>query len=199
MRGSAGIATGLVIGLVIALSWMPGAMADAGGEMSPSDRAHAYQQVGYALHQAGEYADAAALYRRSIEIHPTAEAHTYLGWSLSLLGKLDDAIAECKKAIAVDPEFANPYNDIGTYLIELNRADEALPWFEKAITAERYCCYQYAHFNRGRVLLTQGRIDEARRAFERALEHDPAYAPARIGLEYLRQMGSCLSMKVIQR
>ena len=117
MRGSAGIATGLVIGLVIALSWMPGAMADAGGEMSPSDRAHAYQQMGYALHQAGEYADAAALYRRSIEIHPTAEAHTYLGWSLSLLGKLDDAIAECKKAIAVDPEFANPYNDIGTYLV----------------------------------------------------------------------------------
>ena len=141
MRGSAGIATGLVIGLVIALSWMPGAMADAGGEMSPSDRAHAYQKMGYALHQAGEYADAAALYRRSIEIHPTAEAHTYLGWSLSLLGKLDDAIAECKKAIAVDPEFANPYNDIGTYLIELSRADEALPintptstaaeWFER--------------------------------------------------------------------
>ena len=105
------------------------------------------------------------------------------------MGKLDDAIAECKKAIAVDPEYGNPYNDIGTYLIDLDRADEALPWFEKAITAGRYCCYQYAHFNRGRVLLMHDRIDKAKRAFERALEYDASYAPARIGLEYLRQMG----------
>ena len=38
MRGSAGFA----IGLVIVLPWMPGALADAGGEMSPSDRAQAH-------------------------------------------------------------------------------------------------------------------------------------------------------------
>jgi hypothetical protein len=30
---------------------------------------------------------------------------------------------------------------------------------------------------------------EARRAFERALEHDPDYLPARMALEYLRRRG----------
>src|SRR5262249_38344426 len=59
--------------------------------------------------------------RRSIAIHPTAEAHTFLGWTLSHLGRHEDAIAECKTAIAVDPLFGNPYNDIGAYLIELGR------------------------------------------------------------------------------
>jgi len=61
---------------------------------------------------------AAQFYKRSIELHPTADAHTFLGWTYHQQGKVDEAIEECKKAIAVDPTFGNPYNDIGAYLIE---------------------------------------------------------------------------------
>jgi Tfp pilus assembly protein PilF len=31
----------------------------------------------------------------------------------------------------------------------------------------------------------KGNLDGARRSFERALEHDPEYSPARMALEYL--------------
>jgi tetratricopeptide (TPR) repeat protein len=65
-------------------------------------------------------------------LHPTAEAHTFLGWTYHFQGRLDDAIAECKRAIEIDPEFGNPYNDIGAYLIELKRFDGAIPWLERA-------------------------------------------------------------------
>ena len=51
--------------------------------------------------------------------YPTAEAYTFLGWTYHFQGRIEDAIAECKRAIEVDPEFGNPYNDIGAYLIEL--------------------------------------------------------------------------------
>jgi hypothetical protein len=34
------------------------------------------------------------------------------------MGLTDDAITECHHAIEVDPDFGNPYNDIGAYLIE---------------------------------------------------------------------------------
>ena len=34
----------------------------------------------------GELADAILLYERSIEVHPTAEAYTFLGWSYSMIG-----------------------------------------------------------------------------------------------------------------
>ena len=56
--------------------------------------------------------------KASLELHPTAEAHTFLGWTYHFQGKLDEAIAQCRTAIDIDPEFGNPYNDIGAYLIE---------------------------------------------------------------------------------
>jgi len=137
------------------------------------------------LHLNGHYERAVEQFRASIKAYPTAEGHTFLGWSLSQLGRLDEAIAHCKSAIRLDPDFGNPYNDIGVYLMVLGRNDEAIPWLEKAIASRRYCCHHFAHTNLGRVLLQKGRLEEARRHFQRALEYDPGYAPALKGLEIL--------------
>ena len=115
------------------------------------------------MHLAGRFTEATAFYRKSIEALPTAEAHTFLGWSLSYLGQLEEAIAECKQAIGIDPDFGNPYNDIGVYLIDLGRSQESIPWFKRAIQSKRYCCYHYPYFNLGRVLLHRRRVRPARR------------------------------------
>ncbi len=53
--------------------------------------------------------------------------------------------------------------------------------------AKRYCCFEYPHFNLGRVLLMKGRVEEAVRAFERALSYDPNYLPALEALEVIRE------------
>ncbi|MFQ5894577.1 MAG: tetratricopeptide repeat protein [Nitrospinota bacterium] len=158
-------------------------------EKEPSLLATLLWERGLLLHALGQYELAVGHFRKSIEVRPTAEAHTYLGWSLSKLGRLEEAIGECKKAMALDPEFGNPYNDIGVYLIELGRPNEAIPYLEKAIRAKRYCCYQFAHFNMGRALYLRGELAEARRSFKRALEVDPDYAPAREALRALREQG----------
>jgi Tfp pilus assembly protein PilF len=146
-------------------------------------------QEGYQLHLAGAYEEAIKRFEASIEFHPTAEAHTFLGWSMSHLGRLEEAIEECKKAIALDPDFGNPYNDIGVYLTDLGRPDEAISWLEKAIGAKRYCCYQFPHFNLGRIQLMKGQLQGAKRSFERALSYDPNYLPARHGLAFIRSQG----------
>ena len=172
---------------LVALSLTPAGQGQSSehSEVPDQVRAYALWQQGYLLHLNGRYQAAVDSFRESIEILPTAEGHTFLGWSLSMLGHLEQAIAECKKAIALDPDYGNPYNDIGAYLIELGRPDEAVPWLEKAISAKRYCCYQFAHFNLGRVLVMQGDFQAARRSFERALRLDPDYQAARMALEYL--------------
>jgi tetratricopeptide (TPR) repeat protein len=144
-------------------------------------------QAGYALHIAGRYEAAIERFRASIKAHPTAEGHTFLGWSLAALGRLEEAIEQCKAAVALDPDFGNPYNDIGVYLITTGRYDEAIPWLEKAIAARRYCCYHFAHTNLGRVLLAKGRLDEAGRQFELALEREPGYEPAKQGLRIVNE------------
>ena len=101
-------------------------------------RAEELWRKAYAHQMNGELAEAIELYRASIAAYPTAEAHTFLGWSLSFLGRYDDAIAECKTAIKLDPEFGNPYNDIGVYLMEKNLLPQAVPWLLKATRAQRY-------------------------------------------------------------
>ena len=150
-------------------------------EVPEQIRAYVLWQRGNVLHMQGRFEAAADKFRESIEVLPTAEGHTFLGWSLSMLGQTEEAIAECEKAIALDPDYGNPYNDIGVYLIDLGRADEATPWFEKAIAAERYCCYQFPHFNLGRVLFMQGEFAAARRSFEQSLRHDPRLSACAAG------------------
>jgi Tfp pilus assembly protein PilF len=145
-------------------------------------------QEAFEAQMEGDYDRAVELYRGSLALYPTAEAHTFLGWTYHFQGKIQEAIAECKLAIEVDPEFGNPYNDIGAYLIGLERYEEAIPWLELAITAKRYEPRHFPYFNMGRAYLAQGLINRARELFQQALEIEPRYTLAREALESLRRM-----------
>ncbi len=147
--------------------------------------ARASFQAAYILQSAGELERAADAYERSVRLFATAEAHTFLGWTYSFMGRYDEAIAECERAIGIDPAFGNPYNDIGAYLIELGRLDEAIPWLEKAVVASRYCCYFYAHTNLARVYMHKRMPEKARKSLRAALRVNPDYAPARELLRHL--------------
>jgi len=167
----------------------PGAEESPQPELTPEQQAFVAWKTGYLLHMVGDYGQAIAQFRKSIALHPTAEAHTFLGWSLSYIGKIEEAIAQCEIAIELDPDYGNPYNDIGVYLIDLGRPEEAIPWLEKATRAKRYCCYEFAHYNLGRVQMLKGDIASARRNFERALDYEPRYVPAQQALEFLESRG----------
>lgn len=136
----------------------------------------------YQYQMGGEYDMAVELYKRSLKLHPTAEAYTFLGWTYHFQGKLDEAIEECKKAIQLDPEFGNPYNDIGAYLIERGQYDEALSWLEQALQSRRYESYHYPHYNLGRAYMAKGLYAKARHHFEAALQVCPGYSLAREAL-----------------
>ena len=125
------------------------------------------------------------LYLGSLALNPTAEAHTFLGWALSYQGKHEEAIAECRRAIAVDPSFGNPYNDIGAYLIELGRSDEAVEWLERAKAAPRYEPRHFPFFNLARVYARQHKVREAIRELEGAIAIEPRYTLARQELHRL--------------
>jgi len=145
-------------------------------------------QEAFEAQMEGDYDRAVELYQSSLALHPTAEAHTFLGWTYHFQGKIEEAIAECKLAIEVDPDFGNPYNDIGAYLIDLERYDEAIPWLEQATKAKRYEPRQFPYFNLGRAYLAKGSINRARELFLKSLEIEPRYTLARVALEKLRRM-----------
>jgi tetratricopeptide (TPR) repeat protein len=134
-----------------------------------------------------DYSRAIEKYQQSIEIFPTAEAHTFLGWTYSYLGELDLAIEECQRAISVDPEFGNSYNDIGAYLIAQGQYAEAMPYLNQALTAKRYRAYHFAHFNLGRAQEYQGDYLSAYRHYRKALQIEPGYWVASRAIIHLKK------------
>ena len=134
----------------------------------------------------GELDRAIELYHRSIETYPTAEAHTFLGWTMSIQGRLEEATRECLRAIEIDAEFGNPYNDIGVYLMEQHKPEEAIAWLEKAKRAKRYEARQFPFMNLGRIFIQQGRWWEALHELEGAVRLAPDDAAAARMLHNLR-------------
>jgi len=123
---------------------------------------------------AGEIEDSIRLYRESIALHPTADAHTYLGWAYSFQGRIDEAIAQCEIAIQLDPQFGNPYNDLGVYLMQQQKFDEAIPWLERAKQAQRYEPRHFPYINLGRVYMIKGMLQKAIEEFREAVRLNPA-------------------------
>jgi Tfp pilus assembly protein PilF len=156
-------------------------------ERETQEKALRLLQEAYQRQMEGELEDAIRLYKQSIGIRPTAEAHTFLGWTYSFQGNYEKAIEECKKAIAIDPDFGNPYNDIGAYLLDLGKLDEAIPWLETASRSARYEAYHYPHCNLGRVYMAKGMLVKAMEELEKALAIEPDYSPARQFLEAIQQ------------
>ena len=154
--------------------------------MSAPDAAAEYWRRGLEAQMSGDLEAAIELYQRSIAACPTAEAHTFLGWAYSYQGRPEDAIAQCKIAISVDPDFGNPYNDIGAYLIELGREEEAVTWLERAKQAARYEPRHYPYFNLARIHVKRHEILAAIRELEGALAIEPRYVTARKELHRLR-------------
>src|SRR5437899_9755229 len=140
----------------------------------------------YRCQTGGKVDRAIELYRQSIEVYPTAEAHTFLGWAMSFQGHLAEATQECLRAIEIDAEFGNPYNDIGVYLMQQDKLDESIPWLEKAKLAKRYEPRQFPYMNLGRVYLKQRKWWDALRELETAVRMAPRDGAARHALHELR-------------
>ena len=150
------------------------------------DQALALWMDGQKHHLGGDLERAIELYTKSLGLYPTAEAYTFRGWAYSFQGRVDEAIDECKKAIAVDPTFGNPYNDIGSYLVNRGKLDEAIEWLEKAKSAPRYEPRHFPYMNLARIYAQKGMVLRAIQEFEAALEIQPGEPTCLSALEQLQ-------------
>ncbi|MBK8230144.1 MAG: tetratricopeptide repeat protein [Candidatus Eisenbacteria bacterium] len=157
---------------------------------SPKQKARQLFRKAYRAQMRGALEEALGLYRASIDTFPTAEAYTFLGWTHSYQKDYEAAMDCCRTAIAIDPEFGNPYNDIGAYLIELGRWDEAESWLWAATRAHRYMSYHFPLYNLGRLHEHRYDWDGAERLYRLALRCEPRYALARHALRQIQVRGN---------
>ena len=147
-------------------------------------------RMAYARQLEGDVERALVLYEKSIRLHASAEAHAYLGWAKSTRGLLEEAIAHCVEAIRLDADFPNAWNDIGAYLIELERPEDALFFLKRATRMKRHPSRCFPHYNLHRAYLALGDRPKAIEHVQAALEADPEFSPAVDALAVLLFPGS---------
>ena len=115
---------------------------------------------------------------------------------------------ECRTAIAVDPDFGNPYNDIGSYLITLGRARRGDPLARAgdtraALRAPPLPALTSAAPSPGRARSTRRSPSSSRalgdRARLRPRPHGAAPPPGDAELTVRRRLGTVLAVRRLGR
>ena len=128
---------------------------------------------------------------------PTTRAHNNIGIILAEQGKLDEAIAEFREAIRLEPDSQLAHSNLGHGLVEQGKLDEAIAEFREALRLKPLD--PTGHFDHnpvatlrcdlGDALAKQGKLDDAIAEFREALRLKPdlARAHANLGSELRRQ------------
>lgn len=141
----------------------------------------AHNNLGMALTDAGNPADAIPHYERAIRLQPdNPEAENNLGYALARLDRHAEAEPHYRTALRLQPKYAVAANNLGATLMALGRTNEGLAAFRDSLAANPG--YAGAHANLGLALARLGRTAEAIKQFQTALELQPDYAMAELNL-----------------
>ena len=112
-----------------------------------------------------------------LEMFPNSSfLHNISGAVHKGLGQLDTSIESYKKALALKPDHANAYYNMGNALKERGKLEEAIEAYNKALVFNPD--YADAYNNIGNALQDQSKLEEAISAFKRVLSLKPNCAEA---------------------
>ncbi len=154
--------------------------------LSPTrSRAITETNLGVALHEDGRLDEAAARYRRALEIQPDyVPAFNNLGVTLRAQGQVEEAIRVYEAGLRVRDDYPDLHYNLANALLQRNRAAEAAVHLRRAGVANPGSAG--VHNNLGTALAEQGRFEEAAAEFQQAVALDPQSARA------LRNLGNVL-------
>lgn len=107
-------------------------------------------------------------------------AHNGLGNALSKGGKKDQAIAQYRMALQINPGYKVAHYNLGIALMDKGQKEEAIEQYQIALKLDPE--YAEAHNNLGVALSAVGQVGQAKVQYQTALKIDPDYAEARYNL-----------------
>jgi adenylate cyclase len=108
-------------------------------------------------------------------------AHCVLSLTYVFKRQFDKAIPEAEKAVALSPSSAWAVFMVGTALLHSERFEEAIPYFKKSLRLSPIANNQCL-VNLGGAYRFLARYDEAIALYEKVLQLQPDYVPARVAL-----------------
>jgi tetratricopeptide (TPR) repeat protein len=137
----------------------------------------AYQNLGIALAERGDYETAIAHYTRALERNPrAAEAYYNRALAFQALGNAERALADYSEAIELRPAYAEAHNNRGNLHAAGGQFEAAIRDFTQAIALRPD--YTEALANRGRACQEVGKYSEAVEDYSRAIATRPDFASA---------------------
>jgi tetratricopeptide (TPR) repeat protein len=130
-----------------------------------------------ALNHRGRFDQAIAHYRRAQQFAGGSSAFNNLGLAFLQQHKLDEAIAEFRRALEIEPDSFRAHANLGVALAQRNEFSDAMKHFRRAIAIKPDLAD--SHYGLAHLLRLEGKIDEARAEFERAVELDGRNTAAR--------------------
>jgi tetratricopeptide (TPR) repeat protein len=110
------------------------------------------------------------------------DIHRLWGYIYLMKGQYDEAIAEQEKAIALSPNWAGAYANLGMGLVYACRPEEGIRTLQKALRLNPIRPPTYVYFKLGRAYRMTGQYDEAISEFKKVLPRSPDSLSAWIGL-----------------
>jgi tetratricopeptide (TPR) repeat protein len=121
-----------------------------------------------ALHKAEEHREAAAAYRKTLELGaPPAPAHKQLGVLHAAMGEHAPAIEHLGHAVQLDTTDADAMCMLGTVMSDAQRFREAIGWYERALVQRP--AFPEAHYNLGLARFELGDFAGAVAGIERCI------------------------------
>jgi tetratricopeptide (TPR) repeat protein len=169
-----------------AIRWLERAVA-----MEPVNK-EAWYYLGRAYYTASRIPDARAAFEQVLRIEPRdARAENNLGLIFESGGKTEEALATYRNAIAWQkdntPSSEQPYLNLGSLLVTLDRTEEAVSPLRKAV--ELASTNSQCHLRLGTAYLHLKRLDEAQKELLEAVRLNPQDATAHYQLgRYYKQV-----------
>ena len=139
-------------------------------KVDPAAARDAYVQLGIGYLQKGETERAKQPLSEALKLDPrSASANMVLALVFQQEGEYDAAEKHFRTALASEPENARLLNNYGAFLLDRERYQEALEYFNKAAADTLYSERSRVFENLGIAYLRMGNIDAARENLERSL------------------------------
>ncbi|HKM48066.1 MAG TPA: protein kinase [Terriglobales bacterium] len=145
------------------------------------DLAEAHVSLGYsALVYDWNYPEAEKEFRKAIELRPDyATAHQYYAYYLTAMGDLDQAIAERRRAVSIEPRSPLLNAALGEAYYEAHRFSDSIGSYQAALSIDPH--YAVAIIQIGRNYEQMAMYPQAQMAYQSILAFAP-HDPALLGL-----------------
>lgn len=151
---------------------------------SATQNSAARYKIGVGYYSEGKIQQAFVEFQRAYELNSQNKEAAY-GIGIVYLLDFDEtlkAIDFFQRAVAIDPDYSDAYNNLGYAHAKIGKFDAAIPFYKKAVSNLFYATPEKAYVNMGKAYYRLGRYDEAAAAYKEALKRAPNFDLPYFGL-----------------